>query len=657
MSDKTFDEKFTELLKTHKDFVDDTGELLRERIKRHAYDLDKDLITLLLSDDTVAAEFFEEIAGRWVFNNNKFVAYLNDVNFLNKSYTKFKNKVQLNIDGKYLQERGEVSLVWPYKDCVLEGGQTKEQQGQDEIFFNEILAPDEINQMFEPKVLTNWKRYTAEGELDVTEIKRDGNGTIRENLIIKGNNLIALHSLRKQFREKIKLIYIDPPYNTGGEANIFTYNNAFNHSTWLTFMKNRLDVAKLLLRDDGFIAIAIDHSELFYLGALADEIFGRENRLGIITIVNRPQGRQFAKFFSVTNEYMLIYSKNKDRSIFNEVVLTSDKLEEYDREDDKGKFKSVPLMYSRFVEDKMSKNPQQHFYPIYVSKDLTEITLSKLDGYYEVLPINNKRKICWKVKKDSLKKKLEGEHEYFAEKDQNGVVQIYEKYREGRGVKIKTHWEDSRYNSTENGTELLKRVLGYKPKFSYPKSLYAVLDTLKLMTVGNDIVLDFFAGSGTTGHAVLELNKQDNGNRQFILVEQLEEHVAVCKERLEKVMKQDSMNANFITCEMKAYNETYMERIQSAESTEQLLEIWREMPRKSILNWYINPKAPKQAEEEFIKIGDFDKQKQELMKQLDKNQLYVNLSEIADETYKVSESDKQLNTDFHTIKGDDESDA
>ena len=654
MSEKTFDEKFIELLKTHNDFVDDTGELLRERIKRRAYDLDKDLITLLLSDDTVATMFFEEIAGRWIFDNNKFVAYLNDVNFLDKSYTKFKNKVQLNIDGKFLQERGEVALVWPYKDCVLEGGQTKEQQEQDEIFFNEILAPDEINQMFDPKVLTNWKHHTPNEEQDVTKIQRDENGTIRENLIIKGNNLIALHTLKKQFKEQVKLIYIDPPYNTGGEANIFSYNNTFNHSTWLTFMKNRLEIAWQFLRDDGFIAIAIDHYELFYLGALADEIFGRENRLGIITIVNRPQGRQFAKFFSVTNEYMLVYSKNKNQAIFNEVVLTDDKLEEYDKEDNKGKFKSVPLMYSRFVEDKMSKNPQQHFYPIYVSKDLTEITLSNVDGYYEVLPINNKRKICWKVKKDSLKKKLKGDHEYFAEKDENENVQIYEKYREGRGVKIKTHWEDSRYNSTENGTELLKRVLGYKPKFNYPKSLYAVLDTLKLMTVDNDIVLDFFAGSGTTGHAVLELNKQDGGNRQFILVEQLEEHIAVCQERLERVMKQDSMNANFISCEMKAYNEAFMERIQSAESIDQLLEIWREMPRKSILNWYINPKAPEQAEKEFTKIDDLDKQKQELMKQLNKNQLYVNLSEIADETHEVSESDKQLNMDFYATNGDDD---
>ena len=654
MSDNTFEGKLIELLKTEDDFVDDSSELLRERIKRRAYELDKDLIMLLQQDDDVADAFFEKIGDRWIFNNNKFVAYLNDVNFLDKSYTRFKNKIGLNIDGEYLQQRGEVSLVWPYKDCVLEGGQTKEQQKQCEIFFNEIIAPDEINQIFERKVLTNWIRHTAEGKQGITKIKRDENGTIQENLIIKGNNLIALYSIKKQFHEKVKLIYIDPPYNTGGEANIFSYNNTFNHSSWLTFMKNRLEIAWQFLRDDGFIAIAIDHYELFYLGALADEIFGRENRLGIITIVNRPQGRQFAKYFSVTNEYMLVYSKNKDQAIFNEVVLTSDKLEEYDKEDDIGIFKSVPLMYSRFVEDKMSKNPQQHFYPIYVSKDLTEITLSKVDGYYEVLPINNKRKICWKVKKDSLKEKLKGEHYYFAEKDENGTVQIYEKYREGRGVKIKTNWEDSRYNSTENGTELLKRVLGYKPKFSYPKSLYAVLDTLKLMTVDNDIVLDFFAGSGTTGHAVLELNKEDGGNRQFILVEQLEEHVTVCKERLEKVMKQDSMNANFIYCEMKAYNEEFMERIQSAESTDQLFEIWREMPRKSILNWYVSPKAPEEAKEEFKSLENLDKQKQELAKQLDKNQLYVNLSEIKDETYQVSESDIQLNTDFYVNKGDDD---
>ena len=654
MEKQTFHAKLIALLKSNPDYVDgDAGGLLRARLIDHAYQLDHNLIRLLLTDSEIAEKFFEEIDGRWIFNYNTFVHYVKSKDFLPGSYTQFQNNIRLNVDGKSLSERGEVALVWPYKDCLLEGGQTEEEDKRPEVFFNEIIAQDEINRMLHPKVLTNWKRHTTAGEQGITEIKRDENGTIRENLIIKGNNLIALHCLKQRFREQVKLIYIDPPFNTGGEANIFTYNNTFNHSTWLTFMKNRLDVAKQFLRDDGFIAIAIDHYELFYLGALADEIFGRENRLGIITIVNRPQGRQFAKFFSVTNEYMLVYSKNKDQAIFNEVVLTSDKLEEYDKEDDKGKFKSVPLMYSRFVEDKMSKNPQQNFYPIYVSKDLTEITLSKVDGYYEVLPINNKRKICWKVKKDSLQKKLKEKHEYFAEKDENGVVQIYEKYREGRGVKIKTHWENSRYNSTENGTELLKRVLGYKPEFSYPKSLYAVLDTLKLMTVNDDIVLDFFAGSGTTGHAVLELNEQDGGNRQFILVEQLEEHLSVCKERLEKVIVQEHIaDGNFLYCELMEYNEIFMKRIQSAQSSEDLLEIWRDMSTESFLNWDVKLKMSAEAENHFIAIDDLEKQKQCLKDLLDKNQLYVHLSEIEDEKFDVSDADKLLNKKFYD-GGDD----
>lgn len=213
-------------------------------------------------------------------------------------------------------------------------------------------------------------------------------------------------------------------------------------------------------------------------------------------------------------------------------------------------------------------------------------------------------------------------------------------------------WTDARYDANHHGTICLKKLFDGQTPFKHPKSLFTLLDIIKLTTDKNDIVLDFFAGSGTTGHAVLELNKEDDGDRQFILVEQLEEHVAVCKERLEKVMKQDDMKTNFISCEMKTYNEAFMERIQSAESTDQLLEIWREMPRKSILNWYINPKAPEKAEAEFIALEDLDKQKQELAKQLDKNQLYVNLSEIADETFEVSELDVQLNAEFYATNGD-----
>ena len=646
MSEKTFDERFIELLKTHNDFVDDTGELLRERIKRCAYDLDKDLITLLLSDDTVAAAFFEEIAGRWIFNNKKFVAYLNDTNFLDKSYTKFKNKIRLTIDGKYLQERGEVALVWPYKDCVLEGGQTKEKEKQTEIFFNEILAPDEINQMFEPKVLTNWKRYTVKGEQDVTGIQRDENGTIRENLIIKGNNLITLHTLKKQFREQVKLIYIDPPYNTGGSTDSFSYNNEFKHSTWLTFIRNRIEIAKELLKNDGFIAVTIDHVELFYLGVLLDEIFGRENRIGIVTIYINPKGRQHERFFSAATEHMLVYAKDISKAEFNKVALDKDKIESFDKRDEKGNYRLEPFI--RVRSNTLRTNKPKFWYPIYVSKDLKDITLTKKNDYHEVFPINNGREFTWKTKPETFEKRNVGD--YFVAVEQQGEIIILHKYREQQV--IKNLWMDKKYFPEFQGTNLLKNLLG-ENLFSYPKSLYAVLDTLKIMTGNNDIILDFFSGSGTTAHAVLELNKQDNGNRKFILVEQMDYVENVTVKRMEKVIEKHS-EGDFIYCELKAYNEAFMERIQSAESTEQLLEIWREMPRKSILNWYINPKAPEKAEEEFIKIDNLNQQKQELAKQLDKNQLYVNLSEIADEAYEVSKSDKQLNTDFYANKGDDD---
>jgi len=169
-----------------------------------------------------------------------------------------------------------------------------------------------------------------------------------------------------------------------------------------------------------------------------------------------------------------------------------------------------------------------------------------------------------------------------------------------------------------------------------------------LTTGADDVILDFFVGSGTTGHAVLELNKQDGGNRQFILVEQLEEHIAVCKERLEKVIEKDeNIKTDFLSCELMPYNAVFMDRIQSAQSTEELLEIWRDMSKDSVLKWYVNPRKPEDAETHFIAINDVDKQKQLLAELLDKNQLYVNLSEIADETFKVNAEDKTLNKMFY----------
>ena len=649
MPKQNFNEKLIALLKTNPDFVDDSGELLPAAVKDHAWKLDHNLLRLLLSDPEIKSTFFDEIDEHWVFNHNTFIDYINKKNFLANSYTQFRNRIGLDIDGKFLRERGEVSLVWPYKDCVLEGGQTKEEEKRKEIFFNEILAQDEIDRLFDPKVLTNWKRHTAAGEQDVTEIKRDDNGTIRENLIIKGNNLIALHTLKQQFGGQVKLIYIDPPYNTGGEANIFTYNNTFNHSSWLTFMKNRLDVAKQFLRDDGFIAISIDNYELLYLGTLADEVFGRENRISVLTIVHHPAGKTNNNFFATTNEFMVVYAKNKELAKINFFEMSETTEKTYNLEDEISRYKLENLMRTGETRNARRKDRPNQFYSIYVSKDLKQVSLTKGGNHHEVLPILNGTEWIWSNSPSTLQEKIDN-NEIVAKKHKDGHIQIFFKRRitDYPGERPKTTWTDKKYNATEHGTRLLQNILG-KKSFSYPKSLHTIVDIVKVTTDPGDIILDFFAGSGTTGHAILELNNQNEGNRQFILVEQLEEHIAVCKERLEKVITQEGMqDRNFVSYEMKEYNQAYMDKIQTAQSSEELVTLWQDIAENSFLNWYVNAEVPEEAVNDFIAIDDLEAQKNLLVELLNKNQLYVNLSEIEDANFEVNEEDRLLNQIFYS---------
>ncbi|HFB5199206.1 TPA: site-specific DNA-methyltransferase, partial [Neisseria gonorrhoeae] len=182
-----------------------------------------------------------------------------------------------------------------------------------EIFFNQTLAFDEIDRLFDAKAFSKFSRHTADGKQPVGEIKRRSDGTPAENLIIKGNNLIAMHSLAKQFKGKVKLIYIDPPYNT--ETDSFAYNDKFSHSTWLTFMKNRLEIAKELLKDDGLIFVQCDDKEQAYLKVLLDETFTRENFINCIAVkMSEPSGNKMAHTshrLPKIKEYILIY-KNKN---------------------------------------------------------------------------------------------------------------------------------------------------------------------------------------------------------------------------------------------------------------------------------------------------------------------------------------------------------
>ena len=380
MPKQNFNEKLTVLLKTHPEFLDDTGELIPAAVRDHAWQLNHDLIKLLLTDDEIKATFFDEIDGHWVFNHNTFINYITDKNFLANAYTQFRNKIGLNIGGKFLRERGEVSLVWPYKDCVLEGGQMKEEEKRKEIFFNETLAQDEINRMFDPKVLTHWKRHTAEGEQDVTDIQRDENGTIRENLIVKGNNLIALHTLKQQFRGQVKLIYIDPPYNTGSDS--FGYNDNFNHSSWLTFMRNRLEVARDLLKDDGIILIHIDDQEMHYLKVVADDIFDRDNFIATVPRKTRSGKSDVPYKLSQDFDWMLMYTKGaskKDNLFQRDVSRRYHKT--FDFPDDEWRLSD--LTTQRTIHERPNS-------------DFTLVNPRNGEGF----PVNPNR--CWGITKDSV---------------------------------------------------------------------------------------------------------------------------------------------------------------------------------------------------------------------------------------------------------------
>ncbi|MDG2058575.1 MAG: site-specific DNA-methyltransferase [Flavobacteriales bacterium] len=625
-----------ELLSKNEKFCKD-NELFKNNIVEAALKLDTDLIKLLLTDNKAKETFFIDIEGVMVFDKVKFQKFVSNKQFLPDSYTAFKNKIGLTANGEFLTDAKEVVLDFPYKDCVLEGGQTKEDQKRKEIFWNETLAPDDIDRLFEPKVFTNWKKYDKDGEHEVTDI------SLEDNLIIKGNNLIALHSLKEVYRGKIKLIYIDPPYNTGGDANIFTYNNTFNHSTWLTFMKNRLEVAKELLTDDGFISIAIDHYELGYLIVLADEIFGRNNRIGIVSVIHKPEGRSQEKFFGTSNEFMLVYSKNKHISSFNKIILNEEKKIAFNLKDKIGSYKLRSFIRG---EAKRNERPNQ-FYPIFVSQDLNIISLSEKEGYYKIYPKINDIEKAWFLIPKSAQAKIEN-NELVATKNNKNQIQINYKVRETEV--ITTHWIHKKYNAIASGTRLLEKIIGRKG-VSYPKSMYLVKDVLKLMTNKNDIILDFHSGSGTTGHATIALNQEDGGNRKFILVEQLDEHIDICIERNQKVLEQGNINSSFKYLELSKWNANAKNEILECKNIKELQNTFEDIYEKYQIKYNVNVKQFKENvlnDTKFLEL-QFDEQQQMFLDIIDSNQMYVNYSDMEDKNHTITDTDKDITTKFYNL--------
>ena len=329
--------KVEKLLSEIPDFTDENKNLKINVIKDYADNGNAKLLEPLLKNAQTKKAFFLPVLDSFVFNTAKFKEFLEYSSACN-SYSKYLGKkIGLYMGDSSLLDRNEVVLNFPFKDCVLEGGQRKEdgldtyyeyndkkgeyekkQSKRREVFYNEVLAQDEIDSLFSPKAFCNTKRYEKGKSEKCTKLNRDAElnkkrglseDTITDNLIIKGNNLLALHSLKKEFAGKVKLIYIDVPFNTGKDD--FKYNDNFNHSTWLTFMRNRLEIAKDLLSEKGSIFLHLDFHESHYMKILMDEVFGRENfRNNIVWCYTGPSGS--TNFLPRKHDDILYYSKTEN---------------------------------------------------------------------------------------------------------------------------------------------------------------------------------------------------------------------------------------------------------------------------------------------------------------------------------------------------------
>jgi len=630
-------------LKKEPNYVTDNGELKKWVVINKAQNYDAELIGLLLDDKELKAKFFLNIKGVLVFNQSLFVQFLEQKNYLNDSYTAYKNKVGLNIDGKYLKQRNEVALVWPFKDCVLEGGQSREEDKREEIFFNETLAQDEITHLLEPKVFTKAKRITEQGEKPLDKFNRNETGIISDNLIVKGNNLLALHTLKEEFAGKVNFIYLDPPYNTGSDS--FQYNDRFNESTWLTFMRNRLVVARDLLANNGTIFIQCDDHEQAYLKILMDDVFNSQNFVETFIWKNTDNAPALSKKTRKNIEFIHCYEKiidttkgyigrdsdNDDAPLLNSgnPITTLEfkpgiiQFRIPDGVYEKDSYDKVELLNALTVENGKNKNSiklkgrfkwQQSFLDDEIKKGTYFLIKSNK------FSIRYQREIASNMAPDKL------------------IDDVYL----SKAIGIETN-EDSK-----------KHIDALKLKFnSYPKPETLIAFLIKAVTKENDIVMDYHLGSGTTAATAHKLN------RQYIGIEQMDYIEDVAVERLKKVISGEqggisekvewNGGGEFIYLELKKYNQNFVEQIESAKDTKAVLKIWEEMKAKSFLNYNVDLQKQEAHIEDF-KALTLEEQKQHLVELLDKNQLYVNLSSLNDKDFAVSAEEKKVTQDFYQLK-------
>ncbi len=393
------------------------------------------------------------------------------------------------------------------------------------------------------------KQLVPKPDLSVTE-----KVSLHDNLIIQGDNLEALKALLPTYAGQVKCIYIDPPYNTGNEGWVYNDNvkaplikewlgetvgkegeDLTRHDKWLCMMLPRLKLLKELLREDGVIFVSIDDNEQANLKLLMDEVFGGENYISSICVVNNSKGRSDDMYIATSHENVLIYKKDTFKSLG--VSLPSEYIKEYKLEDEAGIYRLQGLR-KRGSNSKKEDRPNL-FYPVYYDEKSDSISLSYTDDSKEIIPkLSNGEHGCWRWSKDTmlsrrneiLVKKVKSRNEYdLFQKDylSNEGVQ--------KRVKPKSVWQGSEFSS-DYGTKELKCIFENNT-FSNPKPVELLKYIISFSSHSSDIILDSFAGSGTTAQAVLELNKEDGGDRKFILVEMEDYANDITAERVRRVIK------------------------------------------------------------------------------------------------------------------------
>ena len=640
-------------------YIDSNGALKRNKVIEDLDHYDRNLMTALLANQQIHDQYTEKVADTEIFKLNQFLDVFEYKEFWEDSFTKYANRIGLTTDGRFISDSEDVVLDFPYKDTVLKASMSKEdadsEVGANEPFLNETLSHSEISELFEPKVLVNAKRYDKDGEHKAAKFHDD-------NLVIKGNNLIALHSIKKKYAGKVKLIYLDPPYNTGSDS--FKYNDRFSHATWLTFMKSRLEIAKILMANDGVIAIQMDDSEGPYLKVLADSIFGRDNELFTQYVLVRYANKTLKSDMDYHKQIEQIHYYKKNSNI--EIKPNKDK---------------VPYDYSKFCYEistigspvsslklgnkrvdifskgqvkfnKVTGNPNG-LKEIWASGTILNGNSSgrffrdyldgryKKDGYgvtykvYDIGDDGNEYRFFTGPKKAGATK---GKYYQAVPLDvKNG--KISQKFLPIPGfIDMAGSFGNDRL---EGGVELRN---GKKPE----RLLQSII---KYFSNKNDYVMDFFAGSGSTLATAMKMD------RKFIGVEQINDQVLKINERLNNVIDGDQTGiskdvnwqggGSFVYAELMEKNMDYLKDLEKATTIDELSSVYQRMKQGADYDFRVDLNRYENDPER--KTMSFEDQKKLLIKMLNKNQLYFNEDNIDDADVRdlISDSDYQFNKSFY----------